>query len=98
MKAYHQITPLIAAAMDNRPEIIKLLIRYGADFSKTDNRYFRPPLIWAIVQEHPETVTALLECGADVHCWDRDGKTALEYAQDLPQIRELLEERSSANA
>ena len=90
MKAYHQVTPLIVATMDNRPEIITLLIDAGADPSKTDNRYLRPPLIWAILLDHPEALQALVDGGAATRCWDREGKTAEEYAAKSTRCRELL--------
>ena len=90
MKAYHQVTPLIVAAMDNRPEIIALLIAAGADTAKTDNRYLRPPLLWALHLDHPEAVRALIDGGAAIDCWDREGKNAEAYAADSPGCRAIL--------
>ena len=59
-------TLLHLAARNNQVEIIKLLIKKGADITET-NLYGFTPLMDAAVRNHHETVDRLIKNGADVN-------------------------------
>jgi ankyrin repeat protein len=60
-------TGLHTAAKSGQLEVVKLLLRHGADPNACeagDNTY---PLHWAAAHRHQEVVQALLDAGGDVH-------------------------------
>lgn len=74
-------SPLMAAAMGNRPETIRLLVQSGAEVDLAALPRGRTALIEAAWQEHPEAVRALLDCGADPNCQDSICGTAISDTQ-----------------
>lgn len=76
---------LWAAAFNNSPAAVKLLVRAGA---VVDPRGGDTPFMFAVKWSHFEAAEALLEAGANVNFQDQSGKTALHY---------VLKKRSPAN-
>ena len=83
-------TALMAAATLGRTEIVNALIKAGAD-DLTDNNG-KTALIYST--EHtensltnPETVKALIDAGFNVKHKDNDGKMAVDYARENPELK-----------
>jgi ankyrin repeat protein len=92
------------STMQDRIELVKLLIDRGADVNARDNRQYTPlhnAVAWGWFKQsppdHPECkatykaiIQALLEKGADPNIKDSSGRTALTLAEGEPEIIELL--------
>jgi hypothetical protein len=72
-------TPLLRAAYKGNPEIVRLLLRAGAEVNKR-NRAGRTPLYLAVNSRNPEIVRMLLDKGAEVNKQNNDGWTPLYWA------------------
>jgi len=72
-------TPLFAAARQDRKDVVRLLLVYGADASSR-NCYGETPLHLAAFEGYAEISHLLLDHGADVHATTNGGFTALHYA------------------
>jgi uncharacterized protein len=83
---------LWAAAFNDSPAAIRLLVRAGA---VVDARGVETPFMFAVKWSHFESAKALLDAGADVNFQDGLGKTALHYMlkkrSDPKYVRMLLE-------
>ncbi|KAK6532281.1 hypothetical protein TWF281_006472 [Arthrobotrys megalospora] len=77
-------TPLIEAAINDRPFITQWLIDAGADKQKTCN-YGMSPLHHASCRDHPRTIEALIKNGARLEVEDSQGRTPLACAIDSEQ-------------
>jgi hypothetical protein len=81
-----------AAAYNNDPPAIRLLVRAGAS---VDVHHDDSPFLFAIKWSHFAAAKALLDAGANVNLQDRHGKTALHYMlkkrSDPKHIRMLLD-------
>lgn len=77
-----QITALHHAAQSGSPEMVRDLLRAGANVNALDSRGFGP-LIFAIAEEqqNPEIVRMLIAAGADVNSRDKTGETPLDWAE-----------------
>lgn len=67
---------LWAAAFNDSPEAVKLLVRAGA---AVDPPGGDTPFLFAIKWSHFEAAKALLDAGANINARDESGKTALHY-------------------
>jgi len=56
-------TPLHFAAINNRPEVVAVLIAHGADLHAQDDEYSAMPIGWANEKGHTEMVEYLLRKG-----------------------------------
>ena len=74
------------AAFSGRKEIVELLIANGADVNAKDD-VGTTPLHHAITKEIAEL---LITNGADVNAKMFDGKTPLDWAEDYPELADLL--------
>jgi uncharacterized protein len=72
-------TPLMVAVENNDPEMIKALVKRGADVNGRGGSDITP-LMFAAIGGTPGVVQALLDTGADVSLRDNEGKTALAFA------------------
>lgn len=83
---------LWAAAFNNSPAAVKLLVRAGA---AVDLAGGETPFMFAVKWSDFEAATALLDAGANVNFQDESGKTALHYVlkkrSPAKYVRMLLE-------
>jgi ankyrin repeat protein len=70
-------TPLLIAAMNDRPEQVAALLARGADVNATNGWGLTP--LMAAGSSSPEVVGALLAAGADLDARDQAGRVALHY-------------------
>lgn len=70
-------TPLMSAAWNGRVEIMRILIKSGADINARDD-YGRTPLMLAVSHNKVEAVKLLLAKGAEKNLRESDGYTALD--------------------
>jgi ankyrin repeat protein len=77
-----KLTPLHRAAAFGPEEMVRDLLKAGADVNARDSRALTP-LIFAVATEYaaPRIVQALLQAGADVNVRDNAGETALDWAE-----------------
>jgi ankyrin repeat protein len=83
-------TVLMAATYNTNPEAITMtLLKAGADIN-AQNKVGMTPLIMfaARYNTKPEVITTLLNAGADAKVKDSDGKTAFDYAQLRPDLKD----------
>lgn len=76
---WDQRTALRAAAWGGHEDIVKALLKHGADVNRTDDEG-RTALIAAAYMGHSEIVEHLLDFGAEIDHADSDGRTALSVA------------------
>jgi ankyrin repeat protein len=61
----------MTAARTGRPEVIKALIKAGADVNTRENWFGETALMWAAGENHADAVHVLIEAGADVNARSR---------------------------
>lgn len=85
-------TPLYRALQGGHVEVVKALLKIGADTEKQGDyqekrQYYPaggiPPLVQAVARNNGAIVQALLGAGANINARDRDGKTALMRSVEL---------------
>jgi ankyrin repeat protein len=83
-------TALIRAARRGHLNIVRALIRAGADVNLRGE--YSSPLCWATIKNHVAVAGYLIAHGADVNQRNRDGETAIERARihGHSQIAQLL--------
>lgn len=93
-------TPLHWAARNNsNPEVIRLLIKAGADVNAGIKSGKVTPLYFALERnENPDIISLLIKAGAKVNASDRRGRTPLHMAaaESTPEVISVLL-RSGAN-
>jgi len=82
-------TALIYASSYGHTEIVEILIQKGAKLDIQDINFYDTALIRASYRGHTEIVRLLLEKGADINLKNKDGKTAIDLAED-PEIKKML--------
>ncbi|MEM1054586.1 MAG: ankyrin repeat domain-containing protein [Bacteroidota bacterium] len=88
-----RLTPLLAAARNDRPETVALLIERGASLTLADSSG-NAPLRYAADGRSPGSARVLAEAGAPLEARNNDGTTALGWAAFLGAtdvIRVLLD-------
>jgi len=95
-----QLTALHHAAQSDSPEMVRDLLRAGANVNALDSRGFGP-LIFAIAEEqqNPEIVRILIAAGADVNARDKSGETPLDWAEKFghPEVIAALRKAGACN-
>ena len=82
-------TALHNATMDNRIDVIKLLLHKGADVNKqNDNK--DTPLHFAAQFNHTEVARLSIQNGADVNIRNDVNNTPLDYADKGSEVERLL--------
>lgn len=71
--------PVHFAGYEGYDDILKLLIKYGADLNVV-NKFHRNPLHVATIKGSLEAVKVLCENNIDIDSFDNDGNTALHFA------------------
>ncbi|KAF3291535.1 hypothetical protein TWF970_000749 [Orbilia oligospora] len=59
-------TPLLLAAESGQNDVVKVLIKNGANLEAKDNKYLRTPLYFAVLKNRDETTKLLVGYGADL--------------------------------
>lgn len=77
---YSGFRPLSWVCSEGHPELVKPLLKHGADPNGTDNNG-RTALMWAAYDGCESAVPLLLQYGANPNLRDKDGHTALWVAQ-----------------
>jgi len=92
------VTPTLSAVFNAHTELVRDLIRSGADPNETDPEGMSY-LSWAVVGNRPELVETLLDLGANINQVDKFGYTPALYAATIDhgdtQVLELLIERGA---
>ena len=88
--------PLHYAAKKGNAEMVKTLVRKGANVNDKDNKGYTP-LHFACAKGNPETVKILLEFGGDVNAITKNKKTPLTLARSNGnrEIIQMLESRGA---
>ena len=82
------MTPLLYAAWNNDPEVIRALLKADLDVNSKDKA---DALRWAAsTNPNPEMITVLLKAGAEVNARDKNGWTALMLAARDNQNPEVI--------
>ena len=93
---WHQHSPLIVAAMNDRAEVARLLLDRGAGIDRQVGWYQTTALHHAVRSESTETVRLLLQRGADVTIRSRNHHLPTALVKNWPptvsrrEIRDLL--------
>ena len=84
-------TALNMAARENTPDVVRLLIKSGADTNSQTNDG-NTALMWASLRGNEDIITSLLDAGADVNLSRADGLTALMAAakKSTPRVIDIL--------
>jgi ankyrin repeat protein len=61
----------MTAARTGRPEVLKALLKAGADVNARENWFGETALMWAAAENHPDAVHVLIEAGTDVNARSR---------------------------
>lgn len=87
------VTPLHSAVAGSHPDLVKLLLKHGADPNARQQSDFTP-LHAAAQNGDLDSIRALLFEGADVNARAADGKTPLDYAveSNRPEAVRLIKE------
>ena len=82
------ISPLFIAARNGNQEIVRSLIKSGADVNKAGGTQMIGPLHWAAHKEIVSIAVLLIEHGGDVLLQDNEGRTPLSMAS--PALAEKM--------
>ena len=76
------MTPLMLAACEKDPEVVKILLTKKADVNLADVNSGMTPLMFAVTYDNIEIVKELLSKGADVNKKTKDKVSALDLVQN----------------
>ena len=76
---------MMFAAFAGNGDLIRLLVRYGADVNYATKEYGQSALTSAITAGKPDMVALLIELGANVNQKTPDGDTPLKMAKNGDQ-------------
>jgi ankyrin repeat protein len=86
---YSGLNPLHLAAWEGHLDLVKLLVRCGADIDAQD-RSGATPFMLAVSNRHAEVALFLLACGTDLRAVDRHGITSLMWTVIMSKSPELV--------
>jgi len=78
-KPTEKAPPLVRAVARGQKEIVKLLLKSGANVDSRSDKN-TTPLMYAASNNRPDCIKLLLDAGADSNLQDKHGNTALWYA------------------
>ena len=84
-----QFHTLYYAAYYDRIDVVKMLVKYGADVNRNVGEY-RPPLITATRTANVRTMSELLKNGANANLKDYKGDAPIHQAAELPRAMKVL--------
>src|SRR6185503_20163681 len=73
-------TVLMSAALNGRPDAMKVLLSHGAKVDTVEPAKGQNALMWAAGEGNAEAIALLIEFGANVHAKSKAGFTALLFA------------------
>lgn len=79
------LTPMMFAVFAGNGDLVRLLVRYGAEVNYATKEYGQSALTSAITAGKPEMVALLIELGANVNQKTPDGDTPLKMAKNGDQ-------------
>ena len=96
MQTAYGTTPLLIAVKKDNPDLVMLLIQYGAHIEGKDRNGITP-LMAAIAAGQTANVYTMLDAGADINARDQRGLTPLMWAtiRGFPQLVEILLRREA---
>ena len=71
------ISPLFLAARGGNIDLVRVLLRHGANVNSVGAAQQIAPLHWAAHKEHSDIAMLLIEFGANVQLKDKEGRTPL---------------------
>ena len=97
-RSRHQVTPLWCAAVTDKLEVVRTLIRHGAEVNAISDTQ-STPVRSACYMTNIDIVRFLIENGADIHRPNVNGGTCLiNSVQSVELCRFLIEQGASVNA
>lgn len=93
-------TPLICAIREKQKDMVKILLKAGANVNARTEDLGRTALMYAAMQKRPGMLAVLLEFEADVHVQSKGGWTALLLAAEyrsVPNLKLLLQAGADIN-
>jgi len=97
-RSRHQVTPLWCAAVADKLEVVRTLIRHGAEINALSDTQ-STPVRSACYMTNIDIVRYLVECGADIHQPNINGGTCLiNSVQSVELCQFLIEQGASVNA
>ncbi len=97
-RSRHQVTPLWCAAVANKLEVVKTLIKHNADVNATSDTQ-STPVRSACYMTNIDVVKYLVDSGADIHKPNMNGGTCLiNSVQNEELCRFLIKKGASVNA
>jgi hypothetical protein len=93
-------TPLGPAQGNDRPDMMRLLFRYGADANAKNRDDGHTQLMWAAAFRGTDEIALFLDYGADVNAQDEEGWTALMCAAErgwIDNVKFLLDRHADIN-
>jgi ankyrin repeat protein len=85
---FYNYTPLMAAAVGNKPVIGELLIQKGAKINTTDSINNFTPVIWAVVNNNVEFIKMIVKYNPDINIVSKYGFKAEDIASE--EMMEIL--------
>ena len=97
-RSRHQVTPLWCAAVADKLEVVRTLIRHAAEVNALSDTQ-STPVRSACYMTNIDVVRCLVENGADIHRPNVNGGTCLiNSVQSVPLCQFLIEQGASVNA
>lgn len=88
-KGRHKVTPLWAAAVSNRLEVVKILLKAGAQVNALSDTG-STPVRSACFMTNIDVIKTLIEYGADIHKANKNGGTCLINAVQSAELCQIL--------
>lgn len=87
-------TALHLAIMEKRLEVVRELIKSGADVNAEEYGNKCTPLHLACMVGEKEIVEELVKAGAEIEQADKFGMTAIDYAKNSKEVNEVLKKET----